>query len=105
MQRETISVTFRAISLFLILLYITWVSYAQPPIRPKSEIHYQVVQRLSDLVVQDLSLNKDCQVAVEDCISFNHDTTQIKYVKNGYWKIVDGSRRMFDFGNNESETK
>ena len=38
-------------------------------------------------------------------IGGDHDTTQIKYVKNGYWKIVDGSRRMFNFGNNESETK
>ncbi len=41
-------------------------------------------------------------IAGEDCISFNPDTIQLKFI-NSSWKIVDGSMWMYDFGNKRDE--
>ena len=40
----------------------------------------------------------------EDCISFNPNTIEVKYV-SGRWKIVDGSHWMFDFDQNQGNAK
>ena len=42
--------------------------------------------------------------AGEDCLAFNKDNIEVKQV-SGSWKIVDGNRWMFDFGNKEDEAK
>lgn len=36
--------------------------------------------------------------ATEDCVGLNHNTAQVRYL-NGRYKIVDGSRLLFDFPN------
>jgi len=41
---------------------------------------------------------------VEDCVSFNPNTTTVENI-DGHWKIVDGSHWMFDFDNKESEAQ
>ena len=43
-------------------------------------------------------------VPVEDCVSFNPDTTSLARIR-GRWKIVDGSHWLFDFGNNRAEAQ
>ena len=43
-------------------------------------------------------------VGGEDCISFNPNTIEVKYV-SGRWKIVDGSHWMFDFDQNQENAK
>ena len=40
----------------------------------------------------------------EDCVSFNPDTVEAKYV-SGRWKVVDGDHWMFDFDQEEDEAK
>jgi hypothetical protein len=43
-------------------------------------------------------------VGGEDCVSFNPNTIEVKYV-SGRWKIVDGSHWMFDFDQNQGNAK
>ncbi|MCX6226384.1 MAG: hypothetical protein NTV01_16820 [Bacteroidia bacterium] len=40
----------------------------------------------------------------EDCVPFNPNTTTVTNIQ-GRWKIVDGSRWLFDFGNKESDAR
>lgn len=45
-------------------------------------------------------------VAGEDCISFNPDLVEAKFVPQGNtWKMVQGNMWMVDFGNKESEAR
>jgi hypothetical protein len=60
MQKKTISLTSGVISFLFISLYAVSISFAQLPVKPEPEI-----KRLPDLVIQDLSLNKNCQVVVK----------------------------------------
>jgi hypothetical protein len=43
-------------------------------------------------------------VGGEDCVSFNPNTIEVKYV-SGNWKIVDGSHWIFDFNQNYDNAK
>ena len=38
----------------------------------------------------------------KDCVSFNHTTAAVKKIDNS-WKIVDGNKVMYDFGNKIDE--
>src|SRR6266700_3959969 len=45
---------------------------------------------------------EDTLAAREDCVRFNPNNASVAFVQ-GNWKIVDGDRWMFDFGNQEQQ--
>jgi hypothetical protein len=54
--------------------------------------------------VNSLCLAADAPEVREDCLGFNLDSASVEFIQ-GSWKIVDGSQWMFDFGNQEQQTR